>query len=88
MGAAVAAAFSGGRVAWANADGFARYVFARDPKFDPFTFSNDKYAARIRDTSELYDATNPDLSPFLARGGKLIIKGNGADYQRSMRDER
>jgi feruloyl esterase len=74
-------------VAWANADGFVRYVFARDAKFDPFTFSEDKFADRIRATSELYDATNPDLSAFLARGGKLIIKGNGADYQRSIFQE-
>ena len=74
-------------VAWTNADGFVRYVFARDAKFDPFSFSADKYAARIKEISDLYDATDPDLSPFLAHGGKLILKGNGADYQRSIFQE-
>jgi feruloyl esterase len=74
-------------VAWANADGFVRYYFARDAKFNSLTFSPQKFAARIREISEMYDTTNPDLSPFLARGGKLILKGNGADYQRSVLQE-
>src|SRR3712207_1239567 len=29
------------------------------------------------------DATNPDLSAFLSRGGKLILKENMADYAQS-----
>src|SRR5262249_57905560 len=37
--------------------------------------------------SELFDATDPDLSAFQERGGKLILKGNGADYQRSVLQE-
>jgi hypothetical protein len=74
-------------VAWVNADGFVRYFFARDPKFDPFQFSPEKFAGRIKEISEMFDATDPDLSAFLARGGKLILKGNGADYQRSVLQE-
>jgi hypothetical protein len=74
-------------VAWVNADGFVRYFFARDPKFDPFQFSPEKFAGRIKEISELFDATDPDLSAFQARGGKLILKGNGADYQRSVLQE-
>ncbi len=35
----------------------------------------------------MFDTTDPDLSAFLARGGKLILKGNGADYQRSLLQE-
>ena len=35
----------------------------------------------------MFDTTNPDLSAFLTRGGKLILKGNGADYQRSVMQE-
>src|SRR5207248_4835099 len=42
---------------------------------------------RLLELSQLFDATNPDLSAFAARGGKLIIKGNGADYQRSVMQE-
>ena len=28
---------------------------------------------RVREVSELMDSTNPDLAPFYARGGKLIL---------------
>jgi feruloyl esterase len=74
-------------VAWVNADSLVRYYFARDPKFDPFQFSPEKFAGRIKEISELFDATDPDLSAFQARGGRLILKGNGADYQRSVLQE-
>jgi feruloyl esterase len=74
-------------VAWVNADGFVRYYFARDPKFNPFQFSPEKFAGRIKEISEMFDTTDPDLSKFQARGGKLILKGNGADYQRSVLQE-
>jgi len=74
-------------VAWANADGFVRYMFARDAKFNPFRFTTQEFAGRIREISDMFDTTDPDLSAFLARGGKLILKGNGADYQRSLLQE-
>ncbi|MGZ5721022.1 MAG: tannase/feruloyl esterase family alpha/beta hydrolase, partial [Burkholderiales bacterium] len=74
-------------IAWVNADGFARYVFVRDAKFNSFDFKAADHAARIREISEMFDTTDPDLSAFLARGGKLILKGNGADYQRSVMQE-
>ncbi len=74
-------------VAWANSNGFVRYVLAKDAKFNPFQFAAQEFAPRIREISDLYDTTNPDLSPFLARGGKLLLKGNGADYQRSIMQE-
>jgi feruloyl esterase len=74
-------------IAWINADGLVRYYFARDPKFDPFQFSPEKFAVRIKEISELFDTTDPDLSAFQGRGGKLILKGNGADYQRSVLEE-
>jgi feruloyl esterase len=74
-------------IAWVNADGFVRYFFARDAKFDPFRFAPEKFAGRIKEISEMFDTTDPDLSAFQARGGKLILKGNGADYQRSVLQE-
>jgi feruloyl esterase len=64
-----------------------RYYFARDPKFNPFQFSSEKFADRIKEISEMFDTTDPDLSAFQTRGGKLILKGNGADYQRSVLQE-
>ena len=72
---------------WVNGDGFVRYVFVRDPKFNSFEFKPTEYAARIREVSEMFDTTDPDMSAFLARGGKMILKGNGADYQRSLMQE-
>jgi tannase/feruloyl esterase len=74
-------------IAWVNGDGFVRYFFARDPKFDPFQFSPEKFAGRIKEISELFDTTDPDLSAFQARGGKLVLKGNAPDYQRSVLQE-
>src|ERR1700681_2414163 len=74
-------------VAWVNVDGFVRYFFARDAKFTPFQFSPEKFAGRIKEISETFDTTDPDLSAFQARGGRLILKGNGADYQRSVLHE-
>jgi pimeloyl-ACP methyl ester carboxylesterase len=74
-------------VAWVNADGFVRYFFARDPKLDPFQFSAEKFAGRIKEISDMFDTTDPDLSAFQARGGKLLLKGNSADYQRSVLQE-
>jgi feruloyl esterase len=74
-------------IGWNNADGFVRYMFVRDPKFNPLEFRPVEHAARIRAISEMFDTTDPDLSAFLARGGKLILKGNGADYQRSLMQE-
>jgi feruloyl esterase len=35
----------------------------------------------------MFDTTDPDLSAFQARGGKLILKGNAADYQRNVMQE-
>jgi len=32
-----------------------RYYFARDPKFDPFQFSPEKFAGRIKEISEMFD---------------------------------
>ncbi len=72
---------------WVNADGFVRYMFVRDAKFDSLKFTEQAYAKRIAEISELFDTTDPDLSAFLNRGGKLILKGNGADYQRSLLQE-
>ncbi len=73
--------------AWVNADGFVRFVFVRDAKFNSLGFKAADYVARIKEVSEMFDTTDPDLSAFLARGGKLILKGNGADYQRSVMQE-
>jgi feruloyl esterase len=54
---------------WVNADGFVRYMFVRDAKFDSLKFKEQDYAKRIREISDMFDTTDPDLSAFLNRGG-------------------
>jgi feruloyl esterase len=57
-----------------------RYFIVRDAKFDPSNFTPQAFATRMKELSALIDATNPDLSAFEQRGGKLIMKSNLADY--------
>lgn len=62
--------------------GSVRYFFARDAAFSG-VFDERRYQDRIVALSELFDSTDPDLGPFAARGGRLIIRESGADYLRS-----
>lgn len=56
-----------------------RHVIVRDEAFNPYQFDPLAYASRIQYLSTLFDATNPDLSAFNARGGKAIIVHPSAD---------
>lgn len=61
--------------AWQQADGFIRYVVLGDPGFDALTMNlqtADGLASRFELASAL-DADIADISPFMNRGGKLII---------------
>jgi feruloyl esterase len=69
--------------AWLYGSGAVQYFFARDGKFDPRSFNPDTHAKRIREISALMDSTDPDLSAFYRRGGKLIISEHMADYAQS-----
>lgn len=62
--------------------GSVRHFFAGDPGFSG-PFDERKYEARISQLSQLFDATDPDLRPFLARGGRLIVRESAADYLRT-----
>ncbi len=62
---------------------YARNVIARDPAFDIRQFDATRFAARIRQVSELMDATDPDLRAFRQRGGKLILRENTGDMAQS-----
>lgn len=68
---------------WTFGNGVIRYFIARDPNFNPFTYSPDDFRARVREVSELMDSTNPDLSAFHRRGGKLILLEYSSDYAQS-----
>jgi hypothetical protein len=70
-------------IAWFYGGGALQYFYARDPNVDPRSITPEAYAARVREVSALMDATQPDLSAFHARGGKLIVLEHMSDYAQS-----
>ncbi|MGJ7610444.1 MULTISPECIES: tannase/feruloyl esterase family alpha/beta hydrolase [unclassified Variovorax] len=63
-------------------DQWVKYFVTRIAGFDTLTFdplAPGAYAARVTEVSNLTDATNPDLAPFLAHGGRLIMLHGLAD---------
>ena len=46
-------------------------------------YKPENFAARVSQVSALMDSTNPDLTAFSARGGKLMLLENMADYAQS-----
>jgi hypothetical protein len=65
---------------WYYGSGFLRYFIAGDPNFDPRRFRPEDFRARIEHISAMMDSTDPDLSRFATRGGKLILKENMSDH--------
>ncbi|MGY3355189.1 hypothetical protein ACVWZK_001852 [Bradyrhizobium sp. GM0.4] len=70
-------------IAWIYGAGGIQYVFARDPKLDVTTYKPEAHKARLLEVSSLMDSTDPDLSRFRARGGRLIMLEHMADYAQS-----
>jgi feruloyl esterase len=68
---------------WLYGSGAVQYFFVRQATFDPRRFDPEAHAERLRQVSSLMDSTNPDLSAFAARGGKLIVGEHMADYAQS-----
>ena len=68
---------------WYYGNGAIRYFLARDPGYDPAPFRLADFAAQALRVSALMDATDPDLSAFARRGGRLILKEHMADYDQS-----
>jgi feruloyl esterase len=68
---------------WSFGNAVIRYFILRDGRADPFSYSPDAHIDRVRRISALMDSTNPDLSAFARRGGKIIIKEHMADYAQS-----
>ena len=72
--------FEPGRGAILNFAAFwVRHLIVQREDFNPRGFDVAQHAQRARVLSELYDATDPDLSRFAARGGKLILVHPSAD---------
>jgi feruloyl esterase len=70
-------------IAWIYGAGGIQYVFARDPKLDVTTYKVEDHKARLLEVSSLMDSTDPDLSRFRGRGGRLIMLEHMADYAQS-----
>lgn len=70
-------------IQWYYGSGAIQYFITRDPKFDLRQYDPKRFTDRIRAVSALMDSTDPDLSTFASRGGKLIIKEHMADYAQS-----
>lgn len=70
-------------IAWFYGAGALQYFYARDPQADPRRITPESVAPRVREVSALMDSTNPDLSAFHARGGKLIVLEYLSDYAQS-----
>lgn len=70
-------------IAWFYGAGAIQYFYARDPAFDLTKYRPAEHEKRIREVSALMDSTDPDLSAFQARGGKLLMLENLADYAQS-----
>jgi hypothetical protein len=70
-------------IAWIYGAGGIQYVFARDPKLDVTKYKPEDYKDRVLAVSALMDSTDPDLSRFRARGGRLIVLEHMSDYAQS-----
>jgi feruloyl esterase len=67
-------------LAFTLSDQTLRYLIIGDPTLDTLELSPADYAKEIVAFSALDDATDPDLSRFADRGGKLILWHGFADY--------
>lgn len=70
-------------ISWFYGSGALRHIFVREPNFDVAKYAPELFHTRVLEVSALMDSTNPDLSAFHARGGKLMMLENMADYAQS-----
>ena len=68
---------------WIYGSNWIRHAIARDRNHDVRSYRPEDFRDRVQKTSALMDSTNPDLSAFFARGGKLILRENAADRAQS-----
>ena len=68
---------------WLYGSNWIRHAVARDAAFDVRRYRPQDFQARVQQTSELMDATNPNLAAFFARGGKIIVRENAGDRAQS-----
>jgi hypothetical protein len=73
----------GQAIAWTYGSGALSHFYLQQPAADPRNLDPRTIQGRMQEVSLLMDSTNPDLSAFQARGGKLILLENMADYAQS-----
>ena len=61
------------------ADPMVRYFVTKNPSVDSLTFDPSAYVARLKQVSNLVDASDVDISAFRARGGKLLLMHGTVD---------
>ena len=71
-------AVGGGR-SYSVGGSLVRYFVTKDAKYNPLDFKAEDHKARLQQLSQWMDMTDPDLSAFHARGGKLIMRENLSD---------
>nr|WP_315592000.1 tannase/feruloyl esterase family alpha/beta hydrolase [uncultured Cupriavidus sp.] len=67
---------------YVTGDQWVKYFVTRNATFDALTFdpaNPGSWTSRVQAVSALTDATNPDLSAFLGKGGRLIMLHGLAD---------
>jgi len=63
-----------------EAAGTIRYVITRDLTVDPLAVDPGKWATRIAEVSEIWDANSVDVSQFVSKGGKMILTVGSIDH--------
>ena len=61
-------------------DHYLRFMVFSDPAYDSMTFDFDDDTARVNATAPIFGATDADLRPFRARGGKLLMWHGWSDH--------
>jgi feruloyl esterase len=60
-----------------------RFLISQDPNFQTYDFNSLAYKDRIQYLSSILDSIDSDISAFMKRGGKLIMREDTCDYFRS-----
>jgi feruloyl esterase len=66
---------------FANAAEAFKYLVAKDPAWDPARFNGDTDIERLDSAAAVLNTASPNLKPFFARGGKLLLYHGWNDPQ-------
>jgi feruloyl esterase len=61
-------------------DHYLRFMVFSDPNYNSMTFNFDRDPRRLDATGRFLNATDPNLKPFHARGGKLLVWHGWSDH--------